>query len=397
MLPAHITANRARSVVIETLLHEDSGLDASKIALIDRMELKGRMLTIYATDGSSHTVTLPKGVSPEALQEELDTLVKASDFERFKNSVATTMALKVDTATLNAALDSIAARLKGEPGEPGASVANVELQGDELVFTLTNGETFTTDAPRGAPGEKGEDGQDGVEGDHIVSADLRPEPEGDKIVFTTAQGAEISMLAPRGPEGPIGPRGPEGPVGPAGERGEPGPSGTDGKDGRPGRDGLDGAPGPVGPQGPPGETGPAGPPGPQGEPGKDAIIQDTGWRDIKREIVPSSHFPPEAIFTIKRRDDIVFFQVAIPESASSSIQGTSWGVFRGRIPDGFRPTWGGSVVLHGRDATNGHIGIQPNGSILWTGQALDKAYRTHACGVWPTADAWPATLPGTPA
>ncbi len=136
---------------------------------------------------------------------------------------------------------------------------------------------------------------------------------------------------------------------------------------------------------------------PQGEAGKDAVIQDTGWRDIKEEIAPTSHFPPEAIFTIKRRDDIVFFQVAIPESASSSVQGTSWGYFRGRIPDGFRPTWGGSVVLHGRDATNGHIGIQPNGGILWTGQTLDKAYRTHACGVWPTADAWPATLPGTPA
>lgn len=120
MLPAHITANRARSIVIEALLHEDSGLDASKIALIDHMNLKGKVLSIHTTDGKVHSVTLPKSVSPEELQEELDTLVKASDFERFKNAVATTMALKVDSATMNAALDSLASRLKGEPGEPGA-------------------------------------------------------------------------------------------------------------------------------------------------------------------------------------------------------------------------------------------------------------------------------------
>lgn len=218
MLSAHITANRARSVVIETLLHEGSGLDASKIALIDHMDLKGKVLSVHTTDGQNHSVTLPKSVSPEELQEELGTLVKASDFERFKNAVATTMALKVDSATMNAALDSLASRLKGEPGEPGASVENVELQGDELVFTLTNGETFATEAPRGAPGEKGE------EGDHIVDAELRPEPEGDKIVFTTAQGAEISMLAPAGPAGE---RGPEGPVGPAGPIGQPGRDGRD--------------------------------------------------------------------------------------------------------------------------------------------------------------------------
>lgn len=119
MLSAHITANRARSVVIETLLHEDSGLDASKVALIDHMDLKGKVLSVHTTDGKVHSVTLPKSVTPEALQEELDTLVKASDFERFKNAVATTMALKVDSATMNAALDSLASRLKGEPGEPG--------------------------------------------------------------------------------------------------------------------------------------------------------------------------------------------------------------------------------------------------------------------------------------
>lgn len=243
---------------------------------------------------------------------------------------------------------------QGKPGADGVGLATITLEGGELIFTLTDGSETRLPAPQGVPGEPG-------------------------------------------PAGEPGPVGPVGPAGPAGERGEPGPPGADGRDGQPGRDGADGAPGPAGPQGPAGDPGPAGPTGPQGEPGKDAAIQDTGWRDIKEEIVPTSHFPPEAIFTIKRRDDIVFFQVAIPESASSSVQGTSWGYFRGRIPDGFRPTWGGSVVLHGRDATNGHIGIQPNGGILWTGQTLDKAYRTHACGVWPTTDAWPATLPGAPA
>lgn len=341
MLPAHITANRARSVVIETLLHEDSGLDASKVALIDRMDLKGRVLSVYTTDGQSHSVTLPKSVSPEELQEELDTLVKASDFERFRNAVATTMALKVDSATMNAALDSLASRLKGEPGEPGASVENVELQGDELVFTLTNGETFSTEAPRGAPGEKGEDGQDGAEGDHIVSADLRPEPEGDKIVFTTARGAEISMLAPPGPAGPEGPEGPAGPggkqglqgpgyspnisrsgnrlifqwanpatgdqrnpsvtlpdpipgpagpQGPTGPAGQVGPAGPKGDAGAPGAPGPQGPPGEAGPVGPKGDSviGPAGPAGPKGEPGNPSALVLVG---VGRPDTPSTLSP----------------------------------------------------------------------------------------------------------
>lgn len=128
MLPAHITANRVRSMVIEALLHEDSGLDASKIALIDRMDLEGETLSVHTTDGKVHSATLPKGVTPDALQRELDALVKTSDFERFRNAVATTMALKVDSATMNAALDSLASRLKGEPGEKGDAPTEEDIR-----------------------------------------------------------------------------------------------------------------------------------------------------------------------------------------------------------------------------------------------------------------------------
>lgn len=138
------------------------------------------------------------------------------------------------------------------------------------------------------------------------------------------------------------------------------------------------------------------PVGKKGDTGPEHSVRDTGWRDIKDVIRPSSHFPPEAIFTIKRTEDMVFFQVSVLEKASSSILGTSWGIFGGIIPNGFKPRWGASLVLHGRDVTNGHIGITPSGSILWTGQTLDKAYRTHACCMWPTAEPWPETLPGSP-
>ncbi|MBF0807898.1 hypothetical protein [Rothia nasimurium] len=170
---------------------------------------------------------------------------------------------------------------------------------------------------------------------------------------------------------------------------------TDGSETRlPVPQGVPGEPGPMGPVGP---QGPAGPPGPKGDTGKDAVIQDTGWRNINAELKPPTQFPPEAIFTIKRRDDLVFFQVAIPESASAGIQAASWGIFGGNMPIGFRPTWGGAVTIQGRDATNGHIGISPSGRVLWTGQGIDKAYFAHACGVWPTSDPWPETLPGTAA
>lgn len=222
---------------------------------------------------------------------------------------------------------------QGKPGADGVGLAAITTEGGELLFTLTDGSESRIPVPQGVPGEPG-------------------------------------------PAGETGPIGPMGPAGPRGERGEPGP------------------PGSTGPQGPPGETGPA---GPTGAPGKDAVIQDTGWRNIKAELKPPTQFPPEAIFTIKRRDDLVFFQVAIPESASAGIQAASWGIFGGNMPIGFRPTWGGAVTIQGRDATNGHIGINQGGRVLWTGQGIDKAYFAHACGVWPTSDPWPETLPGTSA
>ncbi|WP_237223341.1 hypothetical protein [Rothia nasimurium] len=271
--------------------------------------------------------------------------------------------------------DGTESRIPVPQGVPGTGVAGISLEGDELVFAMTDGSESRIPAPVGTDGQDGDDGQDGVGISTITLED-------GELVIALTDGAVTRLPAPKGDPGKDGTSPP--PPTLRVEQVQTLPPGAT-------------ATAHIGGEAPDYTLTLAVPQGPQGEAGKDAVIQDTGWRDIKEEIAPTSHFPPEAIFTIKRRDDIVFFQVAIPESASSSVQGTSWGYFRGRIPDGFRPTWGGSVVLHGRDATNGHIGIQPNGGILWTGQTLDKAYRTHACGVWPTADAWPATLPGTPA
>lgn len=61
--------------------------------------------------------------------------------------------------------------------------------------------------------------------------------------------------------GPAGPAGPVGPAGPAGIPGKDGPAGPAGKDGPAGTPGKDG---PAGPAGTPGKDGPIGPEGPKG-------------------------------------------------------------------------------------------------------------------------------------
>lgn len=221
---------------------------------------------------------------------------------------------------------------RGEPGADGVGIASIITEGGELVFALTDGRETRVPVPHGVPGEPGA-------------------------------------------AGPVGPAGPAGPQGERGEKGEPGEPG---------------------PAGPPGSAGPQGEQGPLGPPGEPATVQDTGWLDIREVIEPPAQFPPESVFMVRRQGDIVFFQVAVPESASANLAGTSWGAFRKPMPVGFRPRWGGSLILHGRDASNGQLAVKPNGFVLWTGQTLDRGYGVHAVGFWPTGDSWPEALPGTP-
>ena len=115
-------------------------------------------------------------------------------------------------------------------GTPGRGIADVFLQGSDLIVVFTDGTS--------------------------VNAGTIPN--------TGTQGPE----GPAGPPGPVGPPGPpgssgaQGIAGPAGPPGDPGPAGPQGMTGPPGPQGIAG---PAGPQGSTGPTGPAGPPGPGAE------------------------------------------------------------------------------------------------------------------------------------
>lgn len=234
----------------------------------------------------------------------------------------------------------------GPAGQDGVGIASLGVAGAALKITTTDGKTHLLPFPAGlvGPGASGSVTA-GLDGVGLASGHLLFEDSGDGTGRVWASATQVV--------GKPGPAGPPGPIGPQGEQGPPGP------------------------------------------PGEPATVQDTGWRDIREAIEPPAQFPPQAVFMVRRQGDMVAFQVAVPESASADLAGTSWGAFRKPMPVGFRPRWGGSLILHGRDTSNGQVAVKPGGFILWSGQTLDRRYGVHAVGFWPTTDPWPASLPGT--
>lgn len=120
----------------------------------------------------------------------------------------------------------------------GKIITNVASSADGVVFTMSDGQTYTiTNGKPGTAWTIGDDGmwyKDGVKTDYkAIGVDGAVGPQGPK--------------GDKGDQGEQGPAGPAGPQGPQGEQGAQGPAG------------------PAGPQGPQGEQGVQ---GPQGEAGK---------------------------------------------------------------------------------------------------------------------------------
>ena len=153
----------------------------------------------------------------------------------------------------------------GEDGRDGVSVASTVVNNaGQLVITLSNGNTSTSeslmgqpgldgvpgidgvlglDGKDGAPGAKGLDGIDGV---GILSAIINA---ADQLVITLTDGTLFESDSLRGAKGD------QGDDGAPGIDGKDGLNGAEGKDGLNGADGSDGTDGLTGPQGPPGQIG----------------------------------------------------------------------------------------------------------------------------------------------
>jgi len=158
---------------------------------------------------------------------------------------------------------------KGEKGQKGERVSsgNFDSGTNSLLFTNSDGSTFTVagiKGDKGSSGEKGNKGDTGAQGIGGPGAqgDLGPGgPQGNKG-DTGAKGE------PGGPGGP-GVAGPQGNLGAQGLKGDVGPQGSKGDKGD---KGAQGGPGPAGPQGSGGDKGNN---GAQGQPGPAGTVIDS--------------------------------------------------------------------------------------------------------------------------
>ena len=239
---------------------------------------------------------------------------------------------------------------RGEQGPPGASVTGAVDNGDQTVsFTLSDGtETAPVTIPPGPQGERGAEG-------------------------------------PEGPPGPEGPQGIQGVPGPQGERGPEGPEGPEG---------------PQGPQGIQGETGPKGDKGDRGEQGipGTATLSDTGWRKIE---LPTGYSAATGHgLYLRRIGSTVHAQVAF--QATTAGGNNKIGV----AASGFQPRFNWplpNAPAASARATDGNGATVSSGSfVIKSNRSFylfdpDAGQSRYAYLTYLTDDAWPSTLPGTPA
>ena len=239
---------------------------------------------------------------------------------------------------------------RGEQGPPGASVTGAVDNGDQTVsFTLSDGtETDPVTIPPGPQGERG--------------------PEG-----------------PRGERGPEGPQGIQGIPGVQGERGPEGPEGPEG---------------PQGPKGDQGETGPKGDKGDKGEQGipGTATLSDTGWRVLGVPTSPSLD-SAASLLRIRRIGPSVTFEAYLVGTSTAGFVEPLY-----TLPSGFQFTpapWGKwpsvSADLAHRHSADGRIYANRINNAQTIGAHIESAVTRSAVLSWITDDAWPSTLPGTPA
>ena len=228
-------------------------------AVVDVQGMAGEVLAVtWAPDGggrrTDHVLVPAEGEHLAHLLERVD----PDTLDPLPEDMPSATELVARTEALVARIEG--GEFTGADGADGVGVESItDADGDGVATVrLTSGAVSDLPLPRGPQGERGERGLTGEQG---IPGPAGPAgPEG-------PQGAP----GPEGPQGPTGLTGPMGPAGPQGAKGEVGPAGPVGPQGPKGETGPAGAdstvPGPTGPQGPAGATGPAGPAGPQGPKG----------------------------------------------------------------------------------------------------------------------------------
>ena len=225
---------------------------------------------------------------------------------------------------------------------------------------------------------------------------------GDQTVsFTLSDGTETAPVTI--PPGPQGERGPEGP---RGERGPEGPQGIQGAPGVQGERGPEGPEGPEGPQGPKGDQGEVGPKGDKGDQGDQgeqgipgtATLSDTGWRKIE---LPTGYSAATGHgLYLRRIGSTVHAQVAFQATTAGGNNSI------GSAASGFQPRFNWPIA----NAPTASAQLTDANGAPQAGRAFviksnrnfylfnpEAGYPGFAHLTYLTDDAWPVTLPGTPA
>ena len=145
MLASHITEHRLRSIFneLEEQIATDGGVTLSTIS---KISVSGRTLTISTTDGREHSAPLPDGITREEFTTELEGVMGRKEYERDRNGIVTSLALKADAAWVRQIIENLPQQT-GTQG-PVDSILSLSTEGNDLVLTLTSGKVHKVTLPQ---------------------------------------------------------------------------------------------------------------------------------------------------------------------------------------------------------------------------------------------------------
>jgi hypothetical protein len=156
------------------------------------------VVNVGSTSEAVFNFTIPRGDKGETG----DTGAKVVDVEFSGDNIVFTLD---DTSTVT--LTDAKIELKGDQGDTGAKIVSGAFVGDDLVFTLDDSSTATvTDAKIDLKGDKGDQGDTGTAATITVDSTETGLPGTDAIVTNegTTSAAEFKFVIPRGDKGETG-------------------------------------------------------------------------------------------------------------------------------------------------------------------------------------------------
>ena len=145
LLASHITAYRLQLLISELAaqLATDGGVTLSTVS---KISVSGRTLTISTTDGREHSAPLPDGITREEFTTELEGVMGRKEYERDRNGIVSSLALKADAAWVRQVIENLPLQTGAQ--EPADSILSLSIEGDDLVLTMSSGKLHRVTLPQ---------------------------------------------------------------------------------------------------------------------------------------------------------------------------------------------------------------------------------------------------------